>query len=70
MRSDRLIAADYAVITKYINVLGPLKTATKRLKGHSKSGSFGCSAEIIPVFEVLLSKFEEQLQNYDAVDHN
>jgi hypothetical protein len=70
MRSDGLVAADWAVITEYINVLGPLKTATKRLEGHSKSGSFGCIAEIIPVFEVLLSKFEEQLQNYDAVDHN
>jgi hypothetical protein len=70
MRSDGLIAADWAVITENINVLGPLKTATKQLEGHSKSGSFGCIAEIIPVFEVLLSKFEEQLQNYNAVDHN
>lgn len=69
MRSDGLTAADWAVITEYIDVLGPLKTATKRLEGHGKSGSFGSIAEIIPVFEVLLSKFEEKLQNYDAVDH-
>jgi hypothetical protein len=70
MRSDGLTAADWAVITEYIDVLGPLKTATKRLEGHGKSGSFGSIAEIIPVFEVLLSKFEEKLQNYDAVDHD
>lgn len=69
MRSDGLTAADWAVITEYINVLRPLKTATKRFEGRGKSGSFGSIAEIIPVFEVLFSKFEEKLQNYDAVDH-
>jgi hypothetical protein len=61
MRSDGLTAADWAVITEYINVLAPLKTATKRLEGHSKSSGFGAIAEIILVFEVLLSKFEDQL---------
>jgi hypothetical protein len=70
MRSNGLTAADWAVITEYINVLAPLKTATKRLEGHGKSGGFGAIAEIIPVFEVLLSKFEDQLQNYESVDHD
>lgn len=41
-----------------------------KLKGHSKSGSFGAIAEVIPIFEVLLSKFEDQLQNYNPVDHD
>jgi hypothetical protein len=46
---------------EYIDVLGPLKTATKWLEGRGKSGSFGSIAEIILVFKVLLSKFEEKL---------
>jgi hypothetical protein len=61
MRLDRLTAADWAVITEYIHVLAPLKTAIKRLKGHGKSGAFGLIAEIILVFEVLLGRLEEQL---------
>jgi hypothetical protein len=84
MRSNGLTAADWQVITEYMNVLKPLKTATKRLEGRgkgndkdkdgkdgkAKNGSFGAIAEIILVFEVLLARFEEQLQNYEAVDHN
>jgi hypothetical protein len=38
MRSTRLSAADWAVITEYIDVLKPLKLATKRLKGRGKGG--------------------------------
>jgi hypothetical protein len=70
MRSNRPTAADWAVVTEYVNVLGPLETATKRLKGHGKSSSFGSVAEIIPVFEVLRSKLEEKLQDYDAVNYD
>jgi hypothetical protein len=44
MRSDGLTAADWAVITEYIHVLVQLKTATKRLEGHGKSGAFGSIA--------------------------
>jgi hypothetical protein len=69
MKSDGLTAADWQVINEYIEVLAPLKTATKRLEGHGKSGGFGSVAEIIPVFEVLLHKLEQQLQNYDSVNH-
>jgi hypothetical protein len=58
------------VITEYINILALLKTATKRLEGHGKSGGFGAIAEIILVFKVLLSKFEDQLQNYESVNHD
>ena len=61
MRSDGLTTDDWQVITEYINVLGPLKTATKRLEGHGETGSFGTIAEIILVFKVLLSKLELQL---------
>jgi hypothetical protein len=69
MKSDGLTAADWQVITEYIDVLGPLKTATKRLEGHGKHGKFGSIAEIIPVFEVLLHKLEQQLQNFNSVNH-
>ena len=69
MKSDGLTAADWQVINEYIDVLAPLKTATKRLEGRGKSGGFGSVAEIIPVFEVLLHKLEQQLQNYDSVNH-
>lgn len=50
-------------------MLGPLKTATKWLKGRGKSGSFSSITKTIPVFEVLFYKFEEKLQNYNAVNH-
>jgi hypothetical protein len=50
MRSDGLTGADWAVITEYIDILKPLKTATKRLEGRGKTGSFRAIAEIIPIF--------------------
>jgi hypothetical protein len=37
MRSDGLTAADEALIMEYIDVLKPLKSATKRLEGSGKS---------------------------------
>jgi hypothetical protein len=70
MRSGGLTAADWAVITEYIHVLAPLKPATKRLGGHGKSGALSSIAEIIPVFEVLLSRLEEQLQTYESFNHD
>jgi hypothetical protein len=70
MRSDGLTAADWAVITEYMDVLKPLKLATKRLKGRSDSGRFGAIAEIIPVFEHLLSYYEQRVKAYEAVDYN
>jgi hypothetical protein len=36
MRSDGLTGTDWAVITEYMDILKPLKTAIKRLKGRSK----------------------------------
>jgi hypothetical protein len=54
MRGNGLNAADWQVITEYIDILGPLKQATKRLEGCSINGAFGAVAEIIPVFDFLL----------------
>jgi hypothetical protein len=58
------------VITEYIDVLKPLKAATKRLEGRGKSGAFRAVAEIILVFEYLLRVYENCLQSYDDVIHN
>jgi hypothetical protein len=38
--------------------LKPLKTATKRLEGSGKTGSFRAIAEIILIFEYLLTYYE------------
>jgi hypothetical protein len=58
MRSDGLTGADWAVVTEYMDILKPLETATKRLEGRGKSGSFGAIAEIIPIFKYLLTYYE------------
>jgi hypothetical protein len=70
IRSDGINAFDWQVITEYIDVLKPLKAATKRLEGRGKSGAFGVVAEIIPVFEYLLGVYEDRLQSYDDVIHD
>ena len=44
--------------------------ATKRLEGRGKGGRYGAIAEIIPVFEYLLSYYEERVKTYDAVNFN
>jgi hypothetical protein len=41
MRSGGLKAADWVVITEHIEVLKPLKKATKGLEARSKQGNFG-----------------------------
>ena len=48
MRSDGLRAADWAVITDYINVLRPLKEATDSLQARGKTGGFGAVYEVLP----------------------
>jgi hypothetical protein len=70
MRSDGLTAADWAVFTEYMDVLKPLKLATKRLEGRSDSTRFGAIAEIILVFEHLLSYCEQRVKVYEAVNYN
>ncbi|KAI1523064.1 hypothetical protein PtrSN001A_011469 [Pyrenophora tritici-repentis] len=70
MRSDGLTGADWAVITEYIDILKPLKTATKRLEGRGKGGSFGAIAEIILIFEYPLTYYEQRVNAYKAVNYN
>jgi hypothetical protein len=77
MRSDGLTAADWAVVTEYIDVLKPLKSATKRLEGRGKDadgrvggGRYGAIAEVIPVFEYILTYYEQRVQVYESVDYN
>jgi hypothetical protein len=67
MRSDGLRAAD---ITEYMDVLKPLKTATERIEGRGKSGGCRSIAEVILVFEYLLSYYEQRVNLYAAVDYN
>ena len=53
-----------------MDLLKPLKMATKRLEGRGKEGRYGANAENIPVFEYLLSYYEERVKTYDAVNFN
>ncbi|EFQ89361.1 hypothetical protein PTT_14415 [Pyrenophora teres f. teres 0-1] len=69
MRSDGLTAADWAVVTDYIEVLRPLKECTKRFEGRGEY-SFGAIAEVIPTFEFLLTQLEARLLYYDCVVHD
>jgi hypothetical protein len=70
MQSDNLTTADWAVVTEYMDVLKPLKAATKRLEGRGNSGRFGAIAEIIPVFEYILNYYKQRIKVYEAVDYN
>jgi hypothetical protein len=70
MQLDGLSAANWAVVTEYMEVLKPLKAATQRLEGRGKSGGFGAIAKIIPVFEYILSYYEQRVKAYEAVDYN
>jgi hypothetical protein len=68
MRSTGLSAADWAVVTKYIDLLKPLKVSTERLEGRGKSGKYGAIYEIIPVFEYLLGALESRYRQYKHVN--
>ena len=77
MRSSGLTATNWAVVTEYIDVLKPLKSATKRLEGRGKDaegrvggGHYGAIAEVIPVFEYILTYYEQRVEAYEAVDYN
>jgi hypothetical protein len=69
MRSDGLRAADWAVITDYMNVLRPLE-ATDSLQARGKTGGFGAVYEILPQFEAILKLYEAVLQQFESVDFN
>ena len=74
MRSEGLSAADWAVITEYVDVLKPLKVATERLEGRKKqlhhlNGRYGAVYEIIPTFEQLINAYTQRLLPYTSVDY-
>ncbi len=58
------------MVTEYIDALKPLKAATKRLEGRSKSGRFGSIAEVILVFKYILNYYEQRVKAYKAVNYN
>ena len=68
MRSGGLKAADWAVITEYIDALKPLKKATKRPEARGKQGSFITIYEVVLVFDYVLGAYEAILGTYDHVD--
>ena len=70
MRSTGLSANDWQVVTEYMEVLKPLKEATKRLEGRGKDNSFGAIYEVIPVFEQLLTQLERVVKQFECVDHH
>jgi hypothetical protein len=69
MRSGGLSANDWAVVNDYIEILLPLKSATKRLEGCGNSGRFGAIHEVLPVFEYLLSEFEQRYKPFELVNY-
>ncbi|RYO14557.1 hypothetical protein AA0111_g11924 [Alternaria arborescens] len=69
MRSGGLSANDWAVVNDYIEILLPLRSATKRLEGRGKSGRFGAIYEVLPVFEYLLVEFEQRYKPFELVDY-
>jgi hypothetical protein len=58
------------VITQYIEALKPLKHATKRLKGRSKTSNFSAIYKIILVFKYLLSSLKLITLLYEHVNFN
>jgi hypothetical protein len=70
MRSGGLSAADWAVISEYIDVLQPLKAATELLEGRGKHGRFSAIYKIILVFKHLLKRFKEAVKLYENVNYD
>jgi hypothetical protein len=69
MLSGGLTAADWAVITEYIAVLEPLKSATDRLQGRGKAGTHGALYEVIPVFESIIAELNTRILLLSVVDY-
>ena len=70
MRSSGLSAADWGVVTEYLEVLKPLKLATKRLEGRGKGGQYGAIYVVIPVYEYILTYYEQRVTAYADVNYN
>jgi hypothetical protein len=69
MRSNGITAADWAVITEYMAIPGPLKSATDRLQGRGRCGRYGGLYEVIPVFESIIDGIDVCLQPYESVNY-
>ena len=65
--SDTLSTDDWAVITRYIEILKPLKDATLALEGHI-GGRFGAIWQVLPLYEKLLLHFEDQVHQYPIAE--
>jgi hypothetical protein len=48
---------DWSIITRYIDILKPLKDATMALEGHI-GGRFGAIWQVLPIYEEILAYFE------------
>ncbi|KAI0568968.1 hypothetical protein TUN199_11416, partial [Pyrenophora tritici-repentis] len=57
-------------VNEYLAILRPLKLATKRLKGRGTYKRFGLLAKVIPVFETILSSYEERVESYSGVNYD
>lgn len=55
-----LTSNDWDVIINYIDILSPIREATKMLKARGKSGLHGAIWEVIPTLNWLLNLFEEK----------
>ncbi|KAH6613013.1 hypothetical protein C7974DRAFT_284371, partial [Boeremia exigua] len=67
MRPSVLPAADCAVITEYIEVSKPLKSATDGLQDCGKVGTHGALYEIMTVFEIVIADFPVRIRPFTAV---
>ena len=51
-------------------MLNPLKAASKRLEGRGSDSRFGAIYQVIPVFEYILSYYEQKLIDYEKVEYD
>jgi hypothetical protein len=70
MRSLGLSAANWGVVTEYLEVLKSLKLATKRFEGCGKGSQYGAIYEVIPVYEYTLTYYEQRVTAYADVNYN
>jgi hypothetical protein len=57
------------VITKYIAVLKPLKSATDRLQGCGKASTYSALYEVIPIFKSIIAKLNTHILLLLVVDY-
>ena len=58
-----LSADDWAVLTRYMQILKPLKDAILALEGHT-GGRFGAIWRVLPQYEKVLQYFESLVEQY------